>query len=129
MEWHHIKPQLSAGKIMASVFWDLEGVIHIEFLLHGVTINEHHYSNLLCNDVHQVIWEKRPGKLSKIILLHDSTHPHTENLTKVTLVTMGWEIMNHPPYSPDLGPSDLHMFGLMKVHLEGQKLQTGDELR
>jgi hypothetical protein len=23
---------------------------------------------------------------------------------KVTLETMAWEIMNHPPYSPDLAP-------------------------
>jgi hypothetical protein len=34
-----IQGQLSAGKIMASMFWDSEGVIHVDFLPHGVTIN------------------------------------------------------------------------------------------
>jgi hypothetical protein len=48
---------------------------------------------------------------------------------KVTLKTMDWEIMNHPRYSPGLDPSDIHLFGLMNVNLEGQKLQTDDELR
>jgi hypothetical protein len=105
MEWHHkgspapkqFKTQLSAGKIMVSVSWDSEGVIHVDFLPHGVTINGHYYSNLLCNDVHQVIQKKTPGKLSeKIILLHDNTHPHTTDLTKATLAIMDLEIMNHP---------------------------------
>jgi hypothetical protein len=34
--------------------------------------------------------------------------------------------MNHPSYSPDLFPSDFHLFGPMKMHL-GQKFQTDDE--
>jgi hypothetical protein len=29
--------------------------------------------------------------------------------------------MNHPPYNPDLSPSDFHLFGLMKVHPGRQK--------
>jgi hypothetical protein len=55
--------QLSAGKNMASVFWDSEGVIHVDFLPHGGTMNAQYYSNLLHNDVPQVIWKKRPRKL------------------------------------------------------------------
>jgi hypothetical protein len=42
--------------------------------------------------------EMKHGKLSKeTILLHDSSRPHVENLTKTTLATMYWEIMNCPP--------------------------------
>jgi hypothetical protein len=36
---------------------------------------------------------------------------------------------SHPPYSPDLATSDFHLFGPMKVHLEGQICQTNDELK
>jgi histone-lysine N-methyltransferase SETMAR len=108
MVWHHkglpppkkLKTQLLAGKIMASVLWE-SGLVNVYFLSHDVTV-----SSLLCNDVHQVIQRKRPGKLSKIILLHDSTHPHIKNLTEVTVATIGWEIMKHPPCSSDLAPSD-----------------------
>jgi hypothetical protein len=75
MEWHHegspppkkFKTQLSTGKIMADMFWDSEGVIHIDFLPHDITINAWYYSNLLCNDVHQAMQKKRPGKLSNNI--------------------------------------------------------------
>jgi hypothetical protein len=33
------KTQLSAGQIMANVVWDSEGVIHVDFIPHGVTVN------------------------------------------------------------------------------------------
>jgi hypothetical protein len=56
---------------MASMFWDSEGVIHVDFLPHGVTVNAQYCCNLLHNDVHQAIQKKRPGKLSEIILLND----------------------------------------------------------
>jgi hypothetical protein len=112
------------------VFWDSEGRIHIYFLPHGVTIYAQYYSNLFRNDVHQAIQKKRPQKLSKIIiLLHDNAHPHTANLMKTILVTTGWEIMNLQPYSPDLAPSNFHVFRSIMVHLEGRKFQTDDELK
>jgi hypothetical protein len=74
--------------------------------------------------------EISPRKLSKkIILLHDNARPHTADMTKVTLATMGWEIITDLPYSPDLALSDFSLFGPMKVHLGGPKFQTGDELK
>jgi hypothetical protein len=45
------------------------------------------------------------------------------------LASLGWKIINHPPYSPGLTSSDFHLFGLVKVHLRGQKFQTDDELK
>jgi histone-lysine N-methyltransferase SETMAR len=86
------------------------------------------YNNLLHNDMHQGIWKKTPGKLSKkIILLHGNAHPHMENLMKATL-TMGWEIIKHPPYSPYLQPSDFQLYVPMKVHL-GCIFQADDEFK
>jgi hypothetical protein len=108
------------------VFWDSEGVIHVDFLPHGVIINGQYYSNLLLSDVQQAIQKERPRKLSKIILLHDSAHPQKANLMKMTMAIMGWKIMNHTSYSPVLFHSDFHLFGPMKMHL-GQKFQTDDE--
>jgi transposase len=65
-----------------------------------------HSINLLCNGVLQVIQKKIPGELSEnIILLHDNIQPHMEDLM-VILATVGWAIMNHPPYSPDIATSE-----------------------
>jgi hypothetical protein len=55
MQWKHptylrakkFKVCQSAGKVMASVFWDAKGVIHVEFMPQGTTINAHTYCDTL----------------------------------------------------------------------------------
>jgi hypothetical protein len=39
-----------------------------------------------------------------------------------------FEVMKHPPYSPDLAPSDFHLLGPMKENLEGQKVADDNEV-
>jgi hypothetical protein len=38
-----------------------------------------------------------------------------------TVCVLKFEVLKHPPYSPDLLPSDFHLFGHMTEHLRGQK--------
>ena len=55
MEWHHptsprskkFKSQQSAGKVMVTVFWDSVGVIRVDFMSKGATINSDVYINTL----------------------------------------------------------------------------------
>jgi len=35
----------------------------------------------------------------------------------------------HPPYSPDLTPSDFHLFGPLKEFLVSQQFSTEDEVK
>jgi histone-lysine N-methyltransferase SETMAR len=37
-------------------------------------------------------------------------------------------MMEHPPYSPDLAPSDFHMFSPMKETLRGRRLSSDEEV-
>ncbi|KAA5635187.1 hypothetical protein F3G63_34020, partial [Pseudomonas aeruginosa] len=39
----------SAGKVMASVFWDADGILMIDYLSKGQKINGEYYANLLDN--------------------------------------------------------------------------------
>ena len=41
---------------------------------------------------------------------------------------MGWEVLSHPPYSPDLAPSDYHLFGFVKNQMRGQHYETNEAL-
>ena len=52
------KTQPSAGKVMATVFWDAQGVIMLDFLAKKSTITVAYYANLL-NQLRTVIHEKR----------------------------------------------------------------------
>jgi histone-lysine N-methyltransferase SETMAR len=54
----------SAGKVMASVFWDTEGILFIDYLEKGKTITGKYYSNLLTR-LDEKIHEQRPGLQKK----------------------------------------------------------------
>ncbi|GFR65828.1 transposase [Elysia marginata] len=42
--------------------------------------------------------------------------------------TLRWEILPHPAHSPDLAPSDFHLFGPLKLHLGGMAFETKGDL-
>ena len=55
MQWHHLgspspkkfKLSPSAGKVMITVFWDIQGVLLLDFLPKGETINSARYQETL----------------------------------------------------------------------------------
>jgi histone-lysine N-methyltransferase SETMAR len=57
-------------------------------------------------------------------LLHDNATPHAAGRTRETIENMGWEILEHPPYSPDLARSDFHLFGKLKKHPSGKRISS-----
>jgi len=63
-----------------------------------------------------------------IVLLHNNTRPNTAACTSDLIKFFNWEIFDHPPYSPDLAPSDYHFFTKMKVWLATQCFHTNKEL-
>ncbi|KAI6648249.1 Histone-lysine N-methyltransferase SETMAR-like [Oopsacas minuta] len=58
----------SAGKRMATIFWDTKGIIMIDLLPNKVTINTEYYVQVL-KKLREAIKSKRRGKLSSHVLL------------------------------------------------------------
>jgi histone-lysine N-methyltransferase SETMAR len=70
-----------------------------------------------------------PGtSLKRVLLHHNNVHPHTAAHTMDKVRALKFEVLKHPPYSPDLAPSDFHLFGPMKEHLQGQKFADDNEV-
>jgi len=40
-----------------------------------------------------------------------------------------YEVLPHPSYSPDLAPSDYHLFGFVKDQLRGQRYETTEVIQ
>lgn len=55
----------------------------------------------------------------------DNARPH---LIDDELIQMGVKRLPHPPYSPDLAPSDFFLFGYLKFKLEGKIFNTEKEV-
>ena len=98
--------------------------------IQGSTINNARYSEMLIGRLKPEIWSKHWGQLSKgIVLLHDNAHPHTAASTVETLQKLNFEVLAHPPYSPDLAPSEYHLFGPLKEALRGCRFTSDQELK
>jgi hypothetical protein len=72
------------------------------------------------------IQNKRHG--TQTVLLHDNACPHTVVSTRAHLENLNWELFDHPPYSPDLAPSDYHLFTYPKNWLRSQLIKSNEEL-
>ena len=60
-----------------------------------------------------------------VILLHDNTRPQTANAITALSQKFKWEVLGHPPYSPDLSPCDDTTCGPLKKGSEEQKNHLG----
>ena len=115
-------------KVMLTVFWDVQGPITISFFEKGSFVNSAHYCKLL-KQVKKDIKNKRRSHQSKGVIMHyDNARPHTAAQTVQTINNLGWELLPHPPYSPDLTPSDFHLFGPFSSR-EAQSLKVTMKLK
>ena len=84
MEWRHsgsthpktFRLQKSAGKVLASIFWDQDGILVIDYIPKGQIINAEYYLSLLVQ-LKGILKEKRCGKVIKgVLFLHDIAPAH-----------------------------------------------------
>ena len=64
-----------------------------------------------------------------MILQHDNARPHVAEVVKTYLETLKWEVLFHPPYSPDVAPSDYHLFQSMAHGLADQHFRSYEEVK
>jgi len=137
LHWKHtgslkrkkFKQMISTRKIMCTVFWDRQGVLLVEFLPQDTTINSAVYCEML-KKLRRAIQNKRCDMLSATILwLHDNARLHSAAQTQDLITSFRWEQTDHPPYSPDLAPSDFHLFLHLKKFLGGKQFDDNDDLK
>ena len=113
------KSERSVKKVMATVFWDSEGVVLVDFLEGKKTVTGTYYVEVL-RKLRAKLAEKCPGKLHCGILFHHDNAPtHSSRIVRDVLREFQWELLPNPPYSPDLAPSDFFLFPKFKEHLKG----------
>lgn len=63
------------------------------------------------------------------LLLHDNARPHTSHKTIAKLNELEYEVLQRPPYSPDLLPTDFHFFKHLELFLRGKHYENEDSLK
>ncbi|KAL1139104.1 hypothetical protein AAG570_009164 [Ranatra chinensis] len=107
-------------KVMLSIWWDWRAVDFYELLTTNRTINWDVYCDQL-DKLNAAIHQNHPELTNRkgIVFHHDNARPHTTLQTRQKLQERGWEVLPNPPYSPDLAPSDFHLFRSLQNSLNG----------
>jgi len=122
MEWRHSgspHPNNSEYKnplenFSPRFFCDQDVILPIDYLPKGQTTNLEYYLSLLVK-IKDILKEKNRGKVTKGVW-HEDAPFYWALATLKKLSYLGFQCLEHPPYSPDLAPSDYHLFpGLKKI--------------
>ena len=118
------KADLHPEKVMLSVWWGVNGIIHWEIPPNGCTIT----ADLYCQQLDRVV-EKLKGKQDRIYYLHDNARPHVAKSTCEKLLKLGWITIPHLRYSPDLIPTDYHLFRSLSHNLREKKFDDENDVK
>ncbi|KZC14268.1 Histone-lysine N-methyltransferase SETMAR, partial [Dufourea novaeangliae] len=64
-----------------------------------------------------------------VVFHQDNARPHVSLITRQKLLELGWDVLPHPPYSPDLAPSDFHLFRSLQNSLNGKNFNSLVEIK
>ncbi|KAK6742914.1 hypothetical protein RB195_010280 [Necator americanus] len=115
---------------MLSVWWGVHGIYRFELLPDNTTVTAEVYCAQLQRLADKI--RKEHPKLDNVRLLHDNARPHIAKKPSQKILEMmgwgggGWEVLPHQPYSPDLAPSDYHLFRSLQHHLEDKRYDDRD---
>lgn len=124
------KVEIHQKKIMLSVWWDYKGILYFELLPNNQTINSNVYIQQLAK-LADAIEAKRPvlANCKGVVFHHDNAKSYTSLVTRDKLLELGWNVLSHPPYSPDLEPSDYHLFRSLQNSLNGKIFNNVDDVK
>ncbi|GBP78128.1 Histone-lysine N-methyltransferase SETMAR [Eumeta japonica] len=73
----------------------------------------------------EATWEVIDGML----FLQDNASVHTARVSRQALKDTGFSEIDHPPYSPDLAPSDYFLFSNLKKELRGRRFVDDNQMK
>jgi len=76
-----------------------------------------------------ILKEKHLRKVTKgVLFLQDNAPVHRALAPQKKLAYLGFQFLDHPPYSLDLAPSDYHLFPGLKNELKGHHFSSDMEV-
>jgi histone-lysine N-methyltransferase SETMAR len=113
---------------MLTIFYDSQGVLLAHYQKRGENVNSALYCEVLLK-LRDAIRRKRSCRLARGVLLHhDNARSHTTRATQERIQELQWELLEHPPYSLDMAPSDFHLFDPLKSYLGGKHFTDDEEV-
>ena len=117
-------------KVLLTVFFDSEGVVHYEFLPQGRTVNKEYYLEVM-HRLREAVRKKRPDAWweNQWMLQHYNMPSHSLFLVRDFLAKHATTVLPQPLYSPNLTPADFFLFPKLKSTLKGRRFESIEPIK
>ncbi|KAI6652938.1 hypothetical protein LOD99_4015 [Oopsacas minuta] len=124
------RPDFRNDKVLYSIFFDADKPVAQVPVPKGERLNGEFYVDKCLREFKKVYKTRRPRTGTRgIKLLHDNARPHVSKYVREVIEDIGFETIEHPPYTPDLSLCDFWLFPELKKHLGGQLFHIRPELQ
>ena len=115
----------TSNRMLYAIFFDSKGpVLHIP-VPKGSSVNGKFYGESVPTELVDFYQKRRPRTgVRGIKLLHDNAPAHKSATVQEYLKESGLDVLDHPPYSPDLSPCDFWLFLRLKEMLAGHRFES-----
>ena len=115
----------TSNRMLYAIFFDSKGpVLHIP-VLKGSSVTGKFYRESVLTQLVDFYQKRRPCTgFSNIKLLHENAPAYKSATVQEYLKESGLDVLDHPPYSPDLSPCDFCLFPRLKKMLAGLRFES-----
>jgi len=124
----HAKKTIQSKKVMVTILWGIGGFYLVEQLPSDQSFNSLYFVTLLQKLKKKLSQTKAMKKIKQFNIHLDNAKVHRSHYTMEKADELGFHMLPHPPYSPDLAPSDFFLFGYIKHHLQGYDFHSPEHL-
>ena len=115
----------SSNRMLYAIFFDSKGPVLQIPVPKGSSITGKFYRESVLTQLVDFYQKCRPRNgVCGIKLLHDNAPAHKSATVQEYLQESGLDVLDHPPYSPDLSPCDFWLFPRLKEMLAGHRFES-----
>ena len=115
----------TSNRMFYAIFFDLKGPVLQIPVLKGSSVTGKFYRESVLTQLVDFYQKRRPRtSVHGIKLHHDNAPVHKSAMVQEYLKEFGLDVLDHPPYSPDLSPCDFWLFPRLKVMLAGHRFES-----
>ena len=114
---------------MITIFWNPSGPVLVTALPPGSTWSAQYFIDHVLRKLQETNAYRDAQRRNKKFTIHmDNARVHTAAIVTDYMAANGFARAPHPPYSPDLAPSDFYLFGALKERIRGQQFANSEQI-
>jgi hypothetical protein len=125
-----ISQKIDTEKHLLTIFWSTTGPLVEHWSPTNALFNSTYFCEVIAPCLASAAFPDEAGRRKRRVYLHmDNARPHNSRTLFQRAADNKFRRMPHPPYSPDIAPSDFCLFGTVKQRLQTCEGQSFEELQ